>query len=254
MYEDIALYYDLIHADLIDDVTCLLNNFAPDEGELLLLGCGTGRAIWPLARAGFTVVGLDNSPAMLSRARAHLQTEPAAIQRRITLVNADMRAFTFDHAFGLAVALNNTFMHLQTADLRQTLAEVRRGLREGGTLYIDLINPIILAVTPDEPHPLPEQELIDPQNGDKIVQSSSNWLDEATQTLHIHWIYERVAANGRIPRSTINDEQYHYHFPHQWETILQELGFALTKMSGDYDGTPFTESSPRLLLQASRSS
>jgi len=43
------------------------------EGSVVLeLGSGTGRLTLPLARAGHPVIGLDASPAMLTRARAKL--------------------------------------------------------------------------------------------------------------------------------------------------------------------------------------
>ncbi len=250
MYEDIALYYDLIHADLIADIAYVLDNFSPDEGAVLILGCGTGRAIWPLAQAGFTVVGLDNSPAMLARARKGLSKEVMTVRRRITLVNGDMRDFNCDREFGIAIALNNTFMHLRTVELEQTLMQVRECLGENGRLYIDLINPIILASTPDNPHPAPEQELVVPENEDVVVQSSSNWLDNDAQTLHVQWIYERERGGRGTGGGCVVDEQYCYHFPHQWEIILRKAGFQLRKMAGDYDNSLFAEDSPRLLMQA----
>src|SRR5262245_17396946 len=39
-------------------------------GPVLELGCGTGRALLPIARDGIACVGLDNSPAMLDVLRA----------------------------------------------------------------------------------------------------------------------------------------------------------------------------------------
>jgi len=256
VYEDVALYYDLVHADVIADLAYVLDQFSPANGAVLVLGCGTGRVIWPLARAGFTVVGLDNSPAMLARAQAYL-TQHAALRERVTLIQADMREFTCDRQFAVAIALNNTFMHLTAAEMRRALVSVKGCLEANdgltnGRLFLDLINPIAIAATPDNRQPILERELIDPENGDAIAQLSSNWLDDAEQTLHIEWIYERTTVDGGVIQRTIAHEQYHYHFPHQLELILRESGFQLTQMKGDYDDSPFTEDSPRLLLTAQK--
>ena len=250
MYEDIALYYDLVHADLIADVEYVIGKFSPNDGAVLVLGCGTGRAIWPLARAGFTVVGLDNSGAMLGRARAYL-AEHEVLQARVTLIEGDMRDFACNREFGVAIALNNTFMHLTAVEMRQVLERVN-GRLANGSLLLDLINPIALAAMPDNRQPILERELVDPQNGDSIAQLSSNWLDAADQILHIEWVYERTPADGGAIQHTIAHERYYYHFPHQLELILRESGFLLTEMKGDYDDSPFTEDSPRLLLTAQK--
>ena len=249
MYEDVALYYDLVHAGLVADVAYVIGKFLPTDGAVLVLGCGTGRAIWPLARAGFDVIGLDNSPAMLARARAYL-AEHEELQPHVTLLQADMRDFSRDRAFGVAIALNNTFMHLTAAGMGRALARVKKVLGENGRLFLDLINPITLAATADEPHLTPEREFVDPDTGDIIQQSASNWLDAEQQIFHIQWAYDRLPADDGAPQRTIADEQYHYYFPHQLELILRENDFQLTEMKGDYDGSPFIEDSPRLLLTA----
>ena len=62
MYDQIAHYYDLTHADLTDDIDFILSLAQAVNGPILELGCGSGRLLLPLARAGFTVTGVDNSP------------------------------------------------------------------------------------------------------------------------------------------------------------------------------------------------
>jgi SAM-dependent methyltransferase len=72
MYEQTAKYYDLVHAELKDDIPLVLTLAGQGKGPILELGCGTGRLLLPLARAGYEVIGLDNSPAMLAKAKARL--------------------------------------------------------------------------------------------------------------------------------------------------------------------------------------
>jgi len=51
------------------------------RATVLELGCGTGRVLLPLARAGHDVTGIDASAAMLARCRAKLAREPASVPR-----------------------------------------------------------------------------------------------------------------------------------------------------------------------------
>ncbi|HLQ60087.1 MAG TPA: class I SAM-dependent methyltransferase, partial [Gemmatimonadales bacterium] len=47
------------------------------RGTVLEVGCGTGRILLPIARAGCSIVGVDSSRQMLERCRAKLAGEPA---------------------------------------------------------------------------------------------------------------------------------------------------------------------------------
>jgi len=58
------------------------------------LGIGTGDLVVALARAGYAVVGVDRSPAMLEVARAKI----AALQPPPLLLQQDLRALRLDAA------------------------------------------------------------------------------------------------------------------------------------------------------------
>src|SRR6516162_4197801 len=62
-------------------------------GEVLELGCGTGRVLLAAAQAGCAVTGLDNSKHMLARCRAKADASGSGVRDRITLVEADMTDF-----------------------------------------------------------------------------------------------------------------------------------------------------------------
>ena len=72
--------YDEQYLDYRDDLS-FYSRLADDQGgPILELGAGTGRVTATLARRGYEVVGLDNSEAMLERARAYvclLYTSPS---------------------------------------------------------------------------------------------------------------------------------------------------------------------------------
>ncbi len=254
MYDSIARFYDLTHAGLTDDLPFILQLAADADGPVLELGCGSGRLLLPLARAGYTVTGLDVSAGMLDRARARLAQEPTAVQQRVTLHQADMSDFTLPDAapFGLAVVPYNTLLHLDTAQAVAALRQARNYLAENGRLFIDLANPVDLANTPEDALLSLENVLTDPETGELIVHLASNKLDTAAQTLHITWIYDVSAANGGPVNRTVAQATYHYRYPHQMELLLQEAGCQLRHLWGDYDQSPYEEASSRLLLLAAK--
>lgn len=253
MYDQIAHYYDLTHADLTEDVAFILELARQTDGAILELGCGSGRLLLPLARAGHTAIGVDNSAAMLACARARLTTEPQVIQNRVTLMETDMTDLALaeqDGRFALIIIAYNTFMHLDSAQKTAVLQRVKRYLGENGRLFIDLINPVAIAQTPDDHSLTLENNFMDPENGQNVLQFASNHHDEATQTLHITWVYDATPHGGGPVNRTIAKAAYHYLYPHQIELLLHETGFKLASLTGGYDQSPFTEASDRLLIAA----
>lgn len=251
MYDQIAHFYDLTHAGLTDDIAFILRLAQSANGPILELGCGSGRLLLPLARAGFTVTGVDNSAAMLARARAALQQEPPNVQSRVTLLEADMTQMELGNGrFPLIIIPYNTFMHLDSTQKTMALKRVKQILRSDGRLFIDLSSPFAIADTPDDPDLILENSFTDPQTGHTVHQLASNRLDEVRQCLQITWVYEVVSAAGDAVQRRTFQADYHYLFPHQIELLLREGGFRLTDLSGDYDGSMFDEESERLLITA----
>ncbi len=67
----------------------LLEHLPTPPATVLDVGGGAGHQSLPLARAGYDVMLLDSSPAMLDKARERLQRLPPDVQRRVTLLDAD---------------------------------------------------------------------------------------------------------------------------------------------------------------------
>ena len=251
MYDQIAYYYDLTHADLTEDIPLVLQLAQESNRSVLELGCGSGRLLLPFAQAGITVTGIDNSEAMLSRARQKIAQQSKQTQDRITLLQADMSQFSVaQEKFGLAVVPYNTFMHLDTKTAVSTLRCVKGCLAENGRFLIDLANPFTIAETPEDQLISLENHLIDPETGDHILHMSSNKLNREQQELQITWIYDRSPAEGGSIHRTIAQATYHYRYPHQIDLLLQNGGFKLKDIWGDYDQSPFNEESQRMLVLA----
>lgn len=97
------------------------------EGRVIDLGCGDGRLLDRLARAGVTAEGIEQVPDSVRAARA----------RGLTVHEADLEDFVPAEPFDTAVAAN-VLEHC--ADPAAALAAARRVLRPGGELRISCPN------------------------------------------------------------------------------------------------------------------
>jgi SAM-dependent methyltransferase len=255
-YEIIARYYDLSHDRLAGDVPWLLRLAAESGGPVLEMGCGSGRLLLPLARAGHTVVGLDRSAAMLARAAARLAAEPEETRQRVRLVAGDFNSPFGDSTtpdspsgepFGLILFGYNTIMHLDEPAAMATLRRLRPLLRPSGRLWIDVANPLTLAEATDDPDFALEDTLRDGATGQTIRQYTAYTAAPGEQAVDVSWIYETDGGEASRAQAGL---RYYYLYPHQYELLLARAGYQLAALYGDYDGSPFDEDSERLILIA----
>lgn len=250
-YDSIARYYDLSHQSLIEDIPFLLRLAAETGDPALELGCGSGRLLVPLARAGHAVVGIDNSPEMLARAELRLAGEPEAVRARVRLVMADVRTLALPDAppFALAYFGYNTFMHLDEAAAAIALRQVRPLLRPGARLLIDVDHPFALSTAADDPDFTLEDVLRDETLGETIRQFTAYESAPGEQAVDVTWIYETEGADKQPSRQRVR-LRYHYFYPHQFDLLFGLTGFRLRALHGSYAGTPFGEDSDRLIVEA----
>ena len=253
MYEHIARYYDLSHDRLVDDIPFLLRLAAETRGPVVEIGCGSGRLLVPLIRAGFDVTGIDSSPEMLARAELRLAAEPADIRARARLVAGDIRTVDMQPAreFGLAVFGYNTFMHLDEAAAGAALKRLRPLLRADGRVVIDVAGPMLLSSSADDPDFVLEDVLEDKARGSVIRQYTAYEAIPGEQAIDVTWVYEAGEGEATDERARTRAKlRYHYFYPHQYDLILTLTGFRMMALYGDYDGSPFNEESERLIVLA----
>jgi SAM-dependent methyltransferase len=102
-------------------------------GDLLDLGCGTGRHLAYFARGGFAVAGLDGAPAGLALAKRKLCAADLAADLRCgdiypPLPYADA---TFDAVVSVQVTHHSTLQRIAAL-----AREITRVLRAGGLVYL----------------------------------------------------------------------------------------------------------------------
>ncbi len=256
----IARFYDADYrhydADLalIADFVADLHASAPaarSTAPLLDLGCGTGRVLVPLARAGEQITGVDDSAALLAVTRDKLDAAGAATGKRVDLVQADLRTLALPRRdYALAFCLSNTLMHLPTqAAQLDALRRAHAHLRDDGLLLLDLFNPDVARLV--AAHGL--VELADSwrdENGSatvhKWVVRSVEWAVQQQETL---FIYEEIFDDGRARRTSF-PFTLRFLWPAEIMLLLHVAGFAVEALWGDFEGTPHDDNSEQIVLLA----
>ena len=152
-WDDYAPFYDWENKQTLGrrDLPFWRNLALNAGGDVLELGCGTGRLSLPLARAGVPLVGVDRSAAMLAFARRRIAR--GRLHRHLRLVQADIRHLPFPAAnaqrkrrsdarerFAMVMAPYGMLQSLlHERDLACTLSEIYRVLRPNGTFGLELV-------------------------------------------------------------------------------------------------------------------
>ncbi|MDQ4120343.1 MAG: class I SAM-dependent methyltransferase [Acidobacteriota bacterium] len=242
LYED-SLFYDLVHGEFATPKTLAFyeDKIARFGQPVLELASGTGAYVIPLAEKGISVVGVDISDEMLSRAK-----EKAAVRNiAIDLRKGDIRDFELNQKFPLILLLGNSLQHLLTReDVEKCFAAVKRHLTPNGRFIVEVFNPSlkILSRKPDENDLDSEYET---EEGRMTLTGRVNY-DAATQINHITWIYQNLRT-GKSKQFSFTMRQF---FPQELDALLHYNNFQIEKKFGDRDGSPFESNSPRQIVVA----
>lgn len=138
-----ALHYDSAYAAAqLVDAPFYVELAKQVGGPVLEIGCGTGRVLLSIARAGIEIHGLDQSPAMLAVLRSKLEREPKEIQSRVTLHSGDMRHAQLDRKFPLVIIPFRPLQHMHTlVDQIAAFRTVALHLSDEGKFAFDVFYP-----------------------------------------------------------------------------------------------------------------
>jgi len=245
-WDEYAPFYDWENAQTLGrrDVPFWTRLASQANGDVLELGCGTGRVSFPLARSGIDLVGVDRSEQMLARARQRTSRTSG----RVSFVRADIRQLPFKRGrFSMVLAPYGVLQSLiRERDLIETLESVAHVLKPGATFGIDLV--------PDVPKW---------REYDNKVQLRGRAKGGARLTL-----IESVRQDRRRRLTTFQQEyierrggrESRHRFELTFRTLtiaqlstrLERAGFRVDAVLGDYRGRPWDERADVWILLAKK--
>ena len=202
--------------------------------SLLDLGCGTGILTVTFSRPGRSVVGVDPSAAMLDFAR----TRPTG--SGVTWVQGDSRAIP-NSGFDYAVMTGNVAQHIAAPDWLRTLRDLHAAMAPGALLAFDSRNPAARAwerwgqedasLRHTDHGPLREWAHVKTLSGGRVVLTAHNVFESTGE----HVIEEQTL--------TFRSEE-------QIRAALNDAHFVVTRVSGDWNGSPFDGPQPVMVFEA----
>ncbi len=245
---DFGLLYDSVPLYAArQDVGFYVEEAKTAPGPVLEVGCGTGRILLPIARAGISITGIDSSQQMLERCRAKLSGE------QVKLVQHDMRDFNLGEKFALIIAPFRVVQHLTTIDDQlRFLATVARHLAPegsggagGGRLIFDVFNPrfdMLVGADGVEHEDTPEQHLPDGRTLRRAYRVARvRWLDQVSEAELVYYV---------------DGTRYVQAFEMRWylvaelRNLLARAGFRVREIYGDFARGPLVDGCPELVVVA----
>jgi len=227
--------YDLAYEKLRDpsgDAAFYLGLARQARGPVLELGCGSGRVLLPIARAGIPCTGLDASESMLEVLRR--KNPPPNLR----LVRGRMESFDLSpERFTLVFSAFRSFQHLETVEGQLAcLSRVRRHLAPGGTFAFDVFAPLLSRIAVAEE---PEAEDVRFElDGEEVVRFVAVRRDPARQTMDCSFRYERRREGRAVSEETFST-RLRYFFRYELEHLLVRSGFTKLEFFGGFDRRPY---------------
>ncbi len=253
--EIVADYYDYAEPlNQRDDIAFFVNQAKQAGGNVLELGCGTGRVLIPTAQAGISIIGLDLSTPMLNRCRQKLESLSSEIQYNIQLHQANMTDFDLGEQFSLITIPFRGFHHLiSIEDQLACLQCVSKHLKPNGLLILDLFNPILQRILDEkEAHAIHNEPKVKIPDGRTIQRTQKNTSPNPNlQVVHAEHTYHITETDGSSNTFTTSYPM-RYFFRYEIEHLLARCGFEIQSVYSDYQKATFDEFKPGEMLFLSR--
>lgn len=238
-YESIAAYYDDIFPLNPAQLEMAASLLRPGE-RVLDVGCATGGLALGLAERGFVVLGIDLDGQLIEIAQ---KNKSAHLGDRLVFEKSDMLAVG-KHYPGkpsqLVVTLGNTLVHLRRNEIKTFVSGVYEHLGAGGHLLIQIIN--YDRIVGNNLSGLPTID------NDKITFVRKYDLSSLPQRL----MFETKLTIKHTGETIENSIPLTPLLASELQSILEDAGFAISAVYGNFKGEQYTADSYALVVVADK--
>jgi SAM-dependent methyltransferase len=247
----LAEIYDLVPAwKNRTDMEFYLDISRNIDGNILEIGCGTGRILIPAAKFGSKVTGLDISESMLGKCREKLRSADQEMVDRVQLIKGDAKDFKLDSHFGLVIIPNHGFQHMITVeDQMACLKNISRHLEKRGRLVFDVSQPdpgVMSSIDKNgEIEETPEFQL---DGGSRLrLAFRVPSMSLSKQVRQVEFIYYLTGPDGETTR-TVQTFPLRLFYRYEVEHLLARCGFEIIDLYGNFDKSRLEDDSPEMIF------
>ena len=222
---------------------------------VLDIACGTGRLVIRMAEEGFSITGLDFSPAMLDHARTKTAMLSDAARSRVKLVQGDMREFALGQRFHTAVIAWSFIYLLTPEEQRRALACIHRHLEDGGQLIFSVPDPKLESIPANLSHaavPRKTNAFVRPDNSHTVLVWVSTEYSLENQTVEFLTSYEELDDEGHVIAKTYKRLTMRFTLRQEMLYLLELCGFEVAALYGDHARSPFRPGSSQVWVARKR--
>jgi SAM-dependent methyltransferase len=259
------------------------------RGTILELAAGTGRICVPLAAAGHDVTGVDRDPYMLERARAAWAArQQVAGGGSLHLVEQDIERLALAERFELVVLALNSLLLMPGRDAQRRVLEAAVAhLAPAGRVVIDVWLPAPADLALYDGRLILDWVRTDEQTGERVSKMTSVRYDPISAVAHVDTFFDVThdtgldvthdtgldvthdtgldtrldathgsgsdagLATGEARRVSRHDE-IHFIAADELVALAERAGLLPETVGGDYEMTPFSPGSDRLVMVGRR--
>jgi SAM-dependent methyltransferase len=224
-----AAGYDALYATKDYHLECDMIEAAARRYEhplrtILDVGCGTGGHSQELAARGYSLVGVDQSEAMLTLARSKALELPTSNSPQY--VRGDATSFALARRFDAAIMMFAVVGYLNDNDaVLAAMRNIRSHLEVGGLFISDFwYGPSVLSDPPTDRVKMVEGD------GRRILRATSTSLHKATHRADVNFRMWDIGPDG-VASETSERHSMRYFFPLEYAFFLSQAGFTLKSLT-----------------------
>jgi SAM-dependent methyltransferase len=251
-YRVTSRYYDAAYAAKTDlvDLSFYLDLAKEHGGPVLEIGCGTGRVLLPIARAGIEIHGLDASASMLRVLKERVASEPPAVRKKVRMHAGDMRHFRLARKFPLVLMPFRPLQHMHTvSDQTAALRTAAHHLSTRGILAFDVFYPDYQKIFTGIGDEIQELVWTLPDASGKIIRRSfrKESVDKIRQTIHFTFLYRTYDGETLVREESERFLLTYFTYP-QLRALFLLAGLEPVAEYGSFQKTPLDNSSPEMIF------
>jgi SAM-dependent methyltransferase len=253
----LAKYYDEAYAadKELADVPFYLDLARQTGGPVLELGCGTGRVLLAIARAGIAIDGLDNSLPMLDRLRRKLELDTTHDPARVRVLEGDMRNFRSRRTYALVIIPFRPLQHMYTVyDQLAALRTAAFHLQDGGLVAFDVYYPKFEKIISGFGQEVLEMEWRDPADPRKVIRRyyRKDSHDKIGQKIGLTFTFRTWDGDKLLSQETEGLQMSYYTYPHL-RALFMLAGLVVQQEYGSFSKAPLDNNAEEMIFVLGKS-